>query len=802
MCIRLAARAAAWGVFPFSAVSASPAGAQDREVLIDSCADVSAWGLNLGAEFPGADGQVAGGSGRPVSADSQRGQCLRLSYDFTGGGNYVTASRGIDIPAPAAKPAASAVSFWVRQEGANWGFVRICDATEQEHAGGFKIEGAGWQKISLPFDEKTFAGHWHGRNDGKFYFPLQTIIIGVSHGATARGTLALADLAFSSSDARLFYAVAMRTADPGNIAFTSPGSVAVDVTLANRLDEPCELTLRVGAEDWYGQKRPLLEAKVACQPRAAVQRKLSLDGRRPSYYLLTAEVLRDGKVVAQGQDAVVVTPRPQNFGVDDPQSFFALQQTTEGARTERLGVKWVRAGRDWRWGEMNAALGAPTGKYTIGDLNAIRRNHQLIMYTMSAYPPQWAERLAGDEPFWEGPGAEQRLQWWARYVEHSARTLADQVDTFEIQNEPDLTCMGQVGLKFDAGVERYLKILRTGAAAVRQGAPRANVAGIDVSGGDYDGGLKFSDATMARAGNLIDIYTGHPYAGVRYFGPGLQPMWPVKNEERRKCLDTLAMIRRYGGKQRFWIGEKGWGLDVKADPLSTYSRDFACCLVQSLVIAHSVPSVERYFWFLEEGCNEGGYEYGLFRGGRPLPAALAYSTLAYLLHHAQPLASPAVGGFVQAHCFVSKDTGDGTLVLWSEGEKARLAVERMPARWSALNLMGGRLASGDKGGALRVALDRSPVYVRFPSSAARAVCEALAHAAVSLAEPLKLEVAYIGHTDRISARVRNLTAQTQSGVVEALGRKQPISLKPGERRVVELPMPASPLRTRQRDFRD
>ncbi|MBU0608093.1 MAG: hypothetical protein KKI08_09395, partial [Armatimonadetes bacterium] len=410
-------------------------------------------------------------------------------------------------------------------------------------------------------------------------------------------------------------------------------------------------------------------------------------------------------------------------------------------------------------------------------------------FNMTAYPPRWALENVDEATFWEAPGWEERAQWWGDYVEHCARTLAADVETFEIQNEPDLTCMQQVKLSFEAGVERYLRILRAGAAGARKGAPRALVAGIDVSGCDYDRGLPYSQAIMAQAGDLMDVYTGHPYAGVRYFGDGQSPLWPVPNQERRKCQDTLKMIQDHGGKQKFWVGEKGWGLDVTTSPLSGYSRDFAACLVQSMTLAHSVPGVDRYFWFLDEGCNERGYEYGLFRRGMPLPAALAYATLAHVLHHATPMASPDLGPLVQAHCFTSDDTGRGVTVLWSEQQRASVTFARLPADVSLLDMMGRETARGRTGKAFTIAMDRAPVYLTYPLKSAARTAEAITHATVAKEQPIVLEAAFMADLQHLGARLRNVTRETQAATLTGPSGAQQISLPAGESRLVLLPVP-------------
>lgn len=741
-----------------------------EEVLLDRCDDVSRWGLDPGYEFPGARGAIS------TAVDGNDGKCLRLDYDFTGGGNYVTAAFPLSGFAEA-----SAVVFSVRQEGDNAGFVRVRDATEQEHAGAYSA-GAEWTRVVVPLDREHFAGFWHGRNDGQFYFPLNRILIGASRGPTPKGALFIKDLAVITDDAASFCGATVSTPDPGNVAFCGTKDALVTVTVANRLARAVRLGLRGRVRGWHGELREFAFTEREMAGHHSTAHVLRLEAQRPGYYVVEAEVLQRGQPVTAMQGALVVSPRPLNFGVDDPQSFFGMQHTSDGARLERLGCKWVRAGRDWRWGELIE------DHYQVPDLADLRRNHQLVMFTMTAYPPQWALERAHEATFWEAPGYEERMGWWGDYVTHMARELAPRVDTFEIQNEPDLTCMYQVGLDFPAGVSRYVRILQAGSRAVREAAPGARVAGIDVSGGDYDQGLPYSRAVMAQAGAAIDVYTGHPYAGVRYFGAGQSTLWPGPNDERRKCQDTLRMIRDFGGGQRFWVGEKGWGLDITADPLSDFSRDFARCLVQSMVLAHSVPGVERYFWFLEEGCNEQGYEYGLFRQGMPLPAALAYATLAQMLHHAAPYRSPDLDDMVQAHCFTSAETGQGTMVLWSEGQRASVAFPRLPAAVEQVEMMGRTVSWLRAGDSLTVDLEREPVYLRFPAGAARAMCRAVAAAEIANEQPLVLEAAYAADLTHLGARLRNVTAAACSGELAYPDGKVTVEVPGGQTMAVLLPV--------------
>ncbi|MBU0610789.1 MAG: hypothetical protein KKI08_23085, partial [Armatimonadetes bacterium] len=376
-----------------------------QEALLDCTDDIATWSLDPGREFPGATGKVS------LATDPTAGPCVRLDYDFTGGGNYVTASHALAIPQ------ASAVVFSVRQEGQCRGFVRIGDASGQEHMANYAA-GADWQRVTIPLDLKGFPGHYFGNNDGQFVFPLRKIIIGVHKGASPTGVVFIKDLAFVTSDPGAQFGLKLSTPDPGNVAFVGKGTVNLTATVENRLNAPAMLAVRGTVRDWYGASRSFRSGALTVPARGTVAYDVPLSLARPNYSVIDAELLQGDQPIATVASGIVVVPRPRNFGRDDPQSFFAVQLHGTGARAERIGCKAVRVGRDWRYGEQGH------GVYWTPDLSELRQSHQLVMFNMTAYPPRWALENVDEATFWEAPGWEERAQWWGDYVEHCARTLA------------------------------------------------------------------------------------------------------------------------------------------------------------------------------------------------------------------------------------------------------------------------------------------------------------------------------------------------------------------------------------------
>ena len=115
---------------------------------LDSCRNASAWGCGNGAEFKGAKVSLA---------DSPDG--LKLGYDFTGGGNYVTLHPG-RLPVGAAR----SYSFTLKPEQDVSVRCRLQDAGGrwfQSHAR--TVRGGGESVYEIPVVGKWHSA-WGGRN--------------------------------------------------------------------------------------------------------------------------------------------------------------------------------------------------------------------------------------------------------------------------------------------------------------------------------------------------------------------------------------------------------------------------------------------------------------------------------------------------------------------------------------------------------------------------------------------------------------------------------------------------------------
>lgn len=718
---------AAWAVFrlPLTAAEAP------QELLLDACDSGAGWEVDPGREFPGATGTLV--------RDERNGHpCLRVDFDFSKGGNYFGVARDADIPE------ATEIRLVLAASGLRHGMVRLRDASGQEFLGGFSAAGDDWAKVTLPLNGETFKRHWGGANDGVFHWPIRRLLIAAN--GPGQGRFWLRDLALLTADHASRWRLSITAPEPGHVAFAGESPPLITVAARNCTPATVQAELRCSVRRDDGL---VMLRETQTHPFSRWERRdwqWPLPAADPGHYLVTAELVSGAETLARAEGGIAVVPRPARFGQDDPDSFFGLH-VSEPAAAARIGVKWTRVFRQWWWVESSK------GRYWWPDelsIDGARAQGMRILLTLDAGPPSWAKKelLGEGEALWPFPDA--LAGAYERYIREAARHYRDKVDVFEIQNEPDLSCWRHENLPFAQGLESFLRLARIAAPAIRQEAPGKRIAGIDVSGVDYDFSLPFSRATLAGAGELFDIFSGHPYASPRYFGEGVRPLLPHENREAEKLRASLEMVAASGGRQRVWVGEKGWGLDIKEPLHGPHSFAYADCVAQALVTARAIPGIERYFWFLQHGANEGGYEYGLWRGSprQPLPAAVAYASAARHLDHAQPRGLLRLSAGLAGHLFERQDPAQGMAVLWATGEAFHLAGDWPPGS-RACGLMGRECSLAP----LRVT--GSPVFLTVPADQLDTLRNSLERLTPIPADPVRVDQIRLVSTHRLAARIAN-----------------------------------------------
>jgi len=766
--------------------------AASRELLLSRCDSTQGWALNTGREFPGAKGELT------TARDGDR-DVIRAVFDLSGGGRYVGAERRAGIRE------AEGILFEVRASGLSSFMARIRDATGQAHLASFTAPEGAWRAIALPLTKKTFARHWGGAKDGRIHFPLQAVLIGATSAAGGKGDFLLRNFGVRRVGPEGAWSVTVTTDQPGHIHFLEEAKVNVSIRVLNGLRQERTAPVAVQVVNLDGAVVAARTEVVRFAPWTPETLTLSPDSLGPGYFHVRVSVgdRRQGR----GEGAFGVVPRPLRYGERDPASFFGMHSVKPDIAA-RIGVHWYRHYRVWRWGELHE-----------GDYNYATELLQRCldagidaMMCLDYQEPGWLKARTGPE----GLPTEDALRRYADFVRSSVRAHPS-VAVFEIQNEPDLELMAHRNLSLDKGVEFYARIVKTVAPIVRQEAPGIPIAGANVSGQDQKKGFPFCRAVIPQLGDLFDIWAPHPYASPRTFGPGLEPLLPEGNKETAKHEETLALAREAGKGHRYWIGEKGWEIRDEAPLCGKFARAFADCAARSLIIARSVPGLEKYFWFVLEQEWKADAKYTLFRGKplQPMPAAVAYANVACRLDHAQPVGSLQLAGARIRVCVFERAMTDAAVAaIWCVSTPFVLEAA-LPDGASVSDLYGRPLPGGP------LALSETPVFVRTAAAQAQALLKALEGARVAAAQPFDVAVAYLsdvrsvrigllnntsrvvrvqGRADEASASMALLPSQERPSLLELAlaqpvtgrnGRPLTVALAPREGKPVELSLPTA-----------
>jgi hypothetical protein len=746
-------------------------------LLLHSCRSRDGWHADNGGEFPGAKASTA------LVEDADRGTCLEGRFDFAGESRYCGVRWHGEVPR------ATEIGFWVKLPDHGGGSIRVQDGTGQELLGGFSAAQGQWTRVEVPLQPGSFGAHWGGANDGQLHFPLRRVLIAVSRGPDS-SSLRVSNLYAVVDQPTPAERWSLRITPGVPVGIAIRGETAEYVAhVANRAEAAEACTLAVEATSLAEQTRQLGTWPVNLSGWQEQEVRFRLRMGRTGYWRLTGRLLdAEGLPLQVAPSALAVVPPARHLHEWAHDCYFGMQSIPDYEAAERLGCKAMRTAPGWRWGEPRP--GDPyLREYLDGAVAGAYEHHLDILATVQFEAPGWIGWRVEGRPGLAGLPDPTRFAEVTRVARVAAEVFTGRAAAIEINNEPDLTCWMHPGLSFEEGVDYYVKLLHASREGIRQVDPDVPIAGLDVSGGDFDTGLRFTRAVLAQAADQLDLYTGHPYASPRYFGPGQNPVWPVANRMADKCREALDLFASFGRPRRMWIGELGWGLQNSCDPLSPESIDFAACVAQSLIVGKTVPGVEKHLYFTMEGCNEYGNEYGLVRGTPmyPLPAALAYAAAAHTLDGTGPGTLTQAAGDLWRATFACPERDELIVVWWTDGPTVAL---RPPGGAREGRWFDSFFADPRRGG--RSAVGRLPVYWVLPLGGVGEQPRFLDEVRVEAPLSVSVQQVFLAGLDRVTVVLTNHTSAPQAVDVEVDGDREVVSLPPGAaavRHEVALPRP-------------
>lgn len=565
-----------------------------------------------------------------------------------------------------------------------------------------------------------------------------------------RGTMQLDALSCTADGSKVYTPceavsanMIMRTKEPGNVFFAGPQAVEIETRIHNAGEPSSSFSVETVCLDLDGNEITRASRTFTAERGNTVPLPFTiLSNRTSGYYAARMTVRTDkGKTVSTMEMPLTIVKAPRIAG-EDAGSFFGLQGG--GVPMEalaRIGTKWMRNFRAWRWTERKK------GEIYINDDAYLlqRTNGMQIMETLQVtMMPDWAK------------GSDGKMKDTADFCNFASlmvKRFGSYTRYWEIENEPDLVFPEYTKTPYLDGAKQYADVLKSASKAIKAADPAAVVLGSGVSGGDFNG-FAFSKKVFELAADSFDIWAFHPYAPSRNIGPSGICVTPEENRMRENLLDAEKIIREYGGRHRLWIGELGWAITTNNPSfVSTYARLHAEMMTRAMILAHSVPTLEHIFWFTARGTLEGGYEYGIWKDERrPLPAVAAYATITRMLDNTVPV-RPLYENDLRAYAFATKD-GNPVIAIWkSAGEATELVVNVSPDAVRLTDMVGADCTLITRGKGIIIPLSGSPRYLRSISLSVEDLCAAVEKAAVSI-DAVSISV-LMGDQSSIAGSIKN-----------------------------------------------
>jgi hypothetical protein len=249
------------------------------------------------------------------------------------------------------------------------------------------------------------------------------------------------------------------------------------------------------------------------------------------------------------------------------------------AAAHDLGVGWIKQQVEW-----NLYQSAP-GEYDWTDLDLFvfrAELHGLKILLSVAKAPGFSRLEPVEE---DGPPTDFTL--FNRFMLALSSRYRGRVAAYELWNEPNLRREWR-GL--DLSAEKFVELIKQGAAGVRQGDPAAiiisgapGVTGIDDKINAIDDRVYLKSMIAAGVADRVDAIGAHPYAAANppdeRFSDPTHKASAYNNHPSFFFLDTLedyhAILNAAGISKPIWVTEFGWPSIDQFGRVDTAGWDFA-----------------------------------------------------------------------------------------------------------------------------------------------------------------------------------------------------------------------------------
>ncbi len=660
--------------------------------MFDLTNDISAWGLSLGGEFPGATGKIFLDTTEKVTVEG----------NFTQGGVFVAPFYRNALP-PETNKLAIAVTALTPCDAA----LRIEDAEKRFfQTDRIRLKQGESAVLVAQLDSADWKIKWGGKNleDVVPKLPLRKIYVNAirPHGATApkivqlrideirigRDTALDAHVIIDNEFNLLLPDTAqeatLKLQNPGQKELELEGSVTIQSYDENITSYNLQQNIATGGSfEW---QIPLPEGT---QGVWLVSWSLT-DKKSQKTFTGTDRI---GRMVPAGEtqerfDSYL-------FGVCSHPYNHAPEIREREARAAALcGVKIMRT--DARWERQIQRNGPDEWNFSIVDhvVDTYAR-HGMEVQMILSYCPAWA--VAKDwKPFSKEPRLAKRgrrpdYEYWKTFVEKTFDRYRGKIRYYEVWNEPDLDSFANFP------PEEYLKMQEIAFKALRATDPAAKLmnGGVAGTGSDRSGPRKGIIEKIINSGT-IDIFAFHGHGSLMGYKP------------------QVAYFKRHIKNSTPWYSNE---TAISSTAAGEYVQ--AKTLFQKFLYAWTEGSI-GYNWYdlRNDGFDpkNGEHNFGMITNDfKPKAAYLTYNMLATHLRGATYEGALAINKPLSAYRFRAIN-GDLFIPIWNNepaGADQPLFLGGITGKAEVIDLMGNRKELTVVNGEILLAAGFEPILLHL-----------------------------------------------------------------------------------------
>lgn len=498
--------------------------------------------------------------------------------------------------------------------------------------------------------------------------------------------------------------ISISTGEPANVYTRNQHNKTFKIGLYNPSQSGSRRVVRYTVVDFNGKAVQNGSSNLLLLPGEHTELAVNLPKDLDNGFYTIAASLNDGdRKLYRSKTSFCIVP-VVNPSVDSAKAFFGTADYATEVSEEiftgltRIGSKWFNVPFRIGWSDIEPVKGEYHWDTMDKQVAFVKKFGINMVGYIYDFVPKWA---ASDQ-------VDSRPRDMADFEEFIYRLVSrykNDIRIWDVLSEADLAVKDAWGTD---SVKAYAEFLR----AAHQGAHRADpgcvLVGCSVSNGDTSTGYPFTRAVLKELGDDIDGMAPHPYTSPRSFGPSRSAIGPVEYG----VPSHLEEAQRLANRKHLWIGE--FGYDYHCLPDSSYAGDHAAYMAQTLIIARSMKSIERFLWFTSyyHYWTNVQESYGLWIDDLdPMPAVAAYATAVHLLGDVSARAKLNLGKSVEAYAF--SGGGRAVAAVWASAQAGdvSLVIPKTP-EIRALNIVGTditrRLSAGKS---IRIKLNKLPVYI-------------------------------------------------------------------------------------------